>query len=202
PPYDAITENVIKINPTSAKGNSLTLYPTLAHEGFPGHCYQTTYYYATNPHPIRTLVDNFGYVEGYAMYIESYAYQWLLPNDPNLAKFLDLDTELNYLLQALIDIGVNYEGWGKEEVGKFLREMGFSDSAELIKSLYEYVISDPGLLLPYGIGLVEMNELRKAAENALKDKFNEIEYHKVILEAGPMYFDLLEEKVNNWISSK
>ena len=199
PPFDYISDNVIKINPLAAKGDTVTLYSTLAHEGFPGHCYQTTYYYDTNPHPIRTLVDNLGYTEGYAMYVEMYCFEWLLEDDENLARFLALDTELNYLLQALVDIGVNYEGWGKTGIRSFLREFGFVDSDEMVNSLYEYVVSDPGLLLPYGIGLLEMNELRSTAENALNDQFDEIEYHRVLLESGPMYFDLLSEKVNEYI---
>lgn len=199
PPFDYIEDNVIKINPLATKGDTTTLYTTLAHEGFPGHCYQTTYYYDTNPHPIRTLVENLGYTEGYAMYVEMYSFDWLLEDDPNLARFLALDTELNYLLQALIDIGVNYEGWGKEGIRSFLREFGFVDSDEMVNGLYEYVVSDPGLLLPYGIGLLEMNDLRNTAENEMKDQFNEVEYHRVLLEAGPMYFDLLTEKVNDYV---
>jgi uncharacterized protein (DUF885 family) len=161
----------------------VTLYTTLAHEGFPGHLYQTTYYYATNPHPIRTLVDNFGYVEGYAMYVQAYANKWALEGDKNLAEFLTLDTEMNYLLQALVDIGVNYEGWGKEGIASFLRDLGFNDSPGLVNSLYEYVVSDPGLLLPYGIGLVEMKELRNYAEQNSK-KFNEIEYNLRNMKVG------------------
>jgi len=168
----------------------------LAHEGFPGHCFQTTYYYDTNPHPIRTIVENQGYIEGYAMYVEMYSFEWMLEDDPNLARFLALDTELNYLLQALVDIGVNYEGWGKEGIRSFLKEYGFVDSDEMVNSLYEYVVSDPGLLLPYGIGLLEMNELRKDTEEKLGKRFDEVEYHRTILEAGPMYFDLLKEKIN------
>lgn len=196
PPFDFITDNVIKFNPLATKGDTVTLYSTLAHEGFPGHCFQTTYYYDTNPHPIRTIVENQGYIEGYAMYVEMYSFEWMLEDDPNLARFLALDTELNYLLQALVDIGVNYEGWGKEGIRSFLKEYGFVDSDEMVNSLYEYVVSDPGLLLPYGIGLLEMNELRKDTEEKLGKRFDEVEYHRTILEAGPMYFDLLKEKIN------
>jgi uncharacterized protein (DUF885 family) len=130
--------------------------------------------------------------------VQAYANQWALEDDKNLAEFLTLDTEMNYLLQALVDIGVNYEGWGKDGIASFLRDLGFNDSPGLVNSLYEYVVSDPGLLLPYGIGLVEMKELRNYVEQNSK-MFNEIEYHQVILESGPMYFDLLKEKVDNWL---
>ncbi|MBQ7889862.1 MAG: DUF885 domain-containing protein [Erysipelotrichaceae bacterium] len=199
PPFDYITDNVIKINPMATSGDSVTLYSTLAHEGFPGHCYQTTYYYATNPHAIRTIVENLGYTEGYAMYVEMYSFDWLLEKDPTLARFLKLDTEMNYLLQAIIDMGVNYEGWGKEGVRSLLREYGLNDSDELVDSLYNYVVQDPGLLLPYGIGLLEMNGLRMYAEGMMGKDFDEVDYHRVLLESGPMYFDLLKEKVDNWI---
>ncbi|WP_289445788.1 DUF885 family protein, partial [Klebsiella pneumoniae] len=52
----------------------LHLYTTLAHEGYPGHLYQTTYYASQNPSPIRSLLNFGGYVEGWATYAEMCSY--------------------------------------------------------------------------------------------------------------------------------
>lgn len=205
PPIDDVTDNVIKINPTQTENNIETLYTTLAHEGFPGHCYQNTYYFSLNPHPIRTQYDFLGYGEGWAMAVELDALKWLLPDDSNLADFLGYDIYYPYLLQAMIDIGVNYYNWDQAQLKTWLAEYGVVyglDNDESVAMLYQGVISDPSVLLAYGIGMMEMVTLKKKAQEALENKFNLVEYHQVILHAGPMTFDLLEQKVDAWIAAK
>lgn len=73
PPMDTGAPNVIYINHGRQISN-LELFTTLAHEGFPGHLYQTVYFGRQNPSHIRYLIDYSGYVEGWATYVESYAY--------------------------------------------------------------------------------------------------------------------------------
>ena len=64
PPLDQETENIMKVNPAYAD-NSETLWTTLAHEGFPGHCYQHNYFQNTDPHPIRRVLSETAYAEGW-----------------------------------------------------------------------------------------------------------------------------------------
>ena len=73
PPLDTRTPNTIYINHGRSISN-LELFTTLSHEGFPGHLYQTVYFGRQNPSHIRYLIDSSGYVEGWATYVESYAY--------------------------------------------------------------------------------------------------------------------------------
>ena len=68
PPVDTRTPNVIYIN-DSGRTSSLELFGTLAHEGFPGHLYQTVSFAENNPSDIRYLVTSPGYVEGWATYV-------------------------------------------------------------------------------------------------------------------------------------
>lgn len=75
PPMDTGTPNVIYINHGRQISN-LELFTTLAHEGFPGHLYQTVYFGRQSPSHIRYLIDYSGYVEGWATYVESYAYDY------------------------------------------------------------------------------------------------------------------------------
>lgn len=202
PPLDNITDNVIKINPAHAKDDLETLYLSLAHEGFPGHCYQNTYFYDTHPHPIRSIVDFTGYGEGWAMKVELEALHWILEDDPALADFIAYDTSYGYLLQSLADVGVNYYGWSKADLLQWLKEYGAvygldnEDSADM---LFQLVINDPGLIVPYGLGLMKMVDLKEEAMQELKKKFDPVEYHRFLLEIGPMTYDLLEEKVEDWI---
>ena len=75
PPVDTGSPNVIYIN-DSGRSTSLELFGTLAHEGFPGHLYQTVSFSRSKPANIRYLITSSGYVEGWATYVESYAYQY------------------------------------------------------------------------------------------------------------------------------
>ena len=73
PEIDSYKENVIYIN----KAQTAELYPTLAHEGYPGHLYQNVYYAARNDDPVRYLLDYPGYSEGYATYVEVFSYSMM-----------------------------------------------------------------------------------------------------------------------------
>lgn len=97
PPVDIGSPNVIYIN-NSGRSTSLELFGTLAHEGFPGHLYQTVSFSRSKPANIRYLITSSGYVEGWATYVESYAYQYAASLMTNLSRnsassdFHDSDT--------------------------------------------------------------------------------------------------------------
>ena len=71
PPMDAFDKNVIYINPDSSLEGA-ALFTTLAHEGFPGHLYQTVYAresgIADRQNPLRGILDYPGYCEGWAVF--------------------------------------------------------------------------------------------------------------------------------------
>lgn len=204
PPVDDITDNVIKINPKHTGDDLPTLYTTLAHEGFPGHCYQKTYYFNTNPNPIRTVYDFLGYDEGWAMMAELDALPWIL-EDQALATFLASETYYLYLIQSMTDVGVNYYGWNKQELQSWLQEYGSIyglEADETVDALYNSAVNDPGLLLEYGFGMMKMLSIREEAMEKLGKKFDNVEYHQLILESGSVTFDLMEEIVENWIEEK
>ena len=108
PAIDNIEENVIYIN-QGHMGNDLTLFTTLAHEGYPGHLYQTVFYESTDPDPIRSLMDFGGYVEGWATYAEMGSY-YLTPLSKEQAVILKKNSSGIRGLLALADMGNNYDG--------------------------------------------------------------------------------------------
>ncbi len=84
PPVDTLNPNAIYINRFAALEDT-ELFTTLAHEGFPGHLYQTITFASTNPPSIRHLFNMSGYVEGWATYTEPYAYSYI-EQDPDLSR--------------------------------------------------------------------------------------------------------------------
>lgn len=195
-PIDAYDENSIYLNMGSDGAGDL--WSTLAHEGIPGHMYQFTYYLSTNPEPIRSLLNFNGYTEGWATYVEMMSYDMYkdYPDD-SYADFERINSELNLLVSARVEIGVNYEGWDLEATQKYLSDNGFnSDGAE---SIMDYVIAEPVNYQMYVMGWQSFQELRDYAESALGNKFDEQAFHKVVLDAGPSQFYLIEKLVKQYV---
>ena len=197
PTIDDISRNIIKVNPNSGQEH-IKLYTTVSHEGFPGHLYQITYFLSTNPNPIRSVVSHIGYTEGWAMYTETKA-TYDLDLTEGEAFVYNLDIKLNYYLSAAVDIGVNGLGWTLEDTKEWLSKYNFGEFAT---SLYEQALMFPAMLVPYGMGLLQMDNLRNYAESKLSDKFDEIEFNKVLLDNGDRPFELVKEDVNEYIKGK
>lgn len=192
PPIDDMRDNVIKINGDNVSDN-MDLYTTLAHEGFPGHLYQVNYYLSTNPAPIRNAISMMGYQEGWGMYAEGLALQTSGLN-AYAAEYNKLEIELNYVLDAAVDLGVNGLGWGTKEISSYLNQLGLNDS--LAKSLYDFVTEEPGTILPYGVGVSVFELLKEKAETELGDDFDLKEFNTVLLNGGDRPFQVVEEDVN------
>lgn len=198
PAMDDYENNSIYINNGSDGAGSL--WSTLAHEGIPGHMYQFVYFLSSDPEPLRTLLSFNGYQEGWATYTEMMSYQYYEDYANECYADLErLNSELNLLVSARVEIGVNYEGWTLEDTQNYLSESGFNPEAA--KDVMDYVIAEPANYQMYVLGWLEFEELRSYAEDSLGEKFDEIEYHKVVLDAGPCQFNLLKTKVDQYINS-
>ncbi|NCB33491.1 MAG: DUF885 family protein [Erysipelotrichia bacterium] len=195
PPIDNIEKNVIKVN-----GDNITdktdLYTSLSHEGFPGHCYQFTYYYSTDPSPIRSLVLPLGYIEGWAMYAETMALD-TSGLDQMTREYQLVIIEMGYMAETLLDLGINGLGWTKQEAKTEMSSIGMNE--EYAETYYEMMFNQPCRLTSYGLGMAEMLRLRDKAESTLGTSFDPISYNEVILQNGPRSFELVEQDVDSYI---
>ena len=166
--------------------------PTLAHEGYPGHMYQITYYYNTNPNPIRTVYENSGYSEGWASYVEglSYDYCGFSEDVADFYRISNLTMALN--LYCRLDLGIHYEGWDINTAGKFITQYLMLDKAT-IQEIYDTILYNPTNYLIYGIGMDEILELRENMEENLGNTFDVKEFHSQLLNLGPAPFPVIEK---------
>ena len=198
PAVDRFGDNVIYINPPEITDN-LSLFTILAHEGYPGHMYQTVYYFQRMPHPIRLALESLGYDEGWATYVEMKSYSYAgLPTAE--AELLRNSKEYDLLFISRIDLGANALGWGIEEVAEVCEELGIVDR-ETIEELYSTVIGNPLLYLPYSLGLIELSLLLDEAEKAQRRNFELVEFHRFILDFGSAPFSLIRERMQDWIAA-
>lgn len=190
PAIDNTGENVIYIN-RAHMNDDLTLFTTLAHEGYPGHLYQTIYYESTDPDPVRSVMDFGGYVEGWATYAEMGSY-YLTPLSKEQAVLLQKNSSIILGLYALADMGIHYEGWSRMDTVAFFSNYGITDT-ETIERIYELIIGSPGNYLKYYIGYVEFLELKKDWAEEKGTGFSQKEFHEAVLKVGPAPFDIVEK---------
>lgn len=191
PAIDNYTQNVIYINPAS-NYSGIDLYTTLAHEGYPGHLYQSVFFNAQSPDLLRCILDTGGYVEGWATYVEMYSYS-LWPGDSTEAAIHQKNRSFTLGLASLLDIGIHYHGYSLEDVSAFLEQLGFG--TETARSLYQSILQAPANYLQYYVGYLNFQSLRDQISNRLGNRFSLKDFHQAVLETGPAPFALLEREV-------
>lgn len=199
-PVDNSSIQNIYIN-NGANNSFSGLYPTIAHEGYPGHLYQHLYYSNTEHELIRDVMSFTGYSEGWATYVEmiSYSYAGV---DMNLATALAAYNVYSLCLYGQMDLGINYYGWTKETLADFVYEHFETEDDELVNDLYGAFLEKPGNYLNYILGYIEIMELKKTATSELGTKFNLKEFHKFLLDFGDAPFYIIEDYMKKWIETQ
>lgn len=190
PPIDTLTPNSIYLNNYNQQ-QGLTLYSTLAHEGFPGHMYQTLFFAQTNPDPIRHLFANGGFVEGWATYIETFACQYA-PVSYEVGQYMALNRSFYLCLYSLLDIYIHYYGWTLAETSEYLSVLGITDAAAQAE-IYQILIEDPANYLKYCLGSLYIQDLRTTTKEQIGNDFELLSFHETLLAIGPAPFPVIEK---------
>lgn len=202
PPIDSTDSNIIYIN--NNRVDNREIFSTMAHEGYPGHLYQTNYYQKEkNPHPIRHLLRSEGYDEGWGTYAQLYSYQYLTfkNTDKETAKALrqlyrDNDI-LSLSLSALSDLYVNYKDYDQKALTEYLKPYGVKE--ENVSAIYQYVTENPASYLSYCLGYYELMDIQNSMKEQLGENFDIKEFHQLILDSGSCPFSILREQVNQFV---
>ena len=204
-------KNTIYIN-NSSTPQGLDLFTTLAHEGYPGHLYQTVYYgLYSNQHNIpliRHIMNYEGYLEGWAIYCELYSYNYatkLYPIEERTFytlwhKLLLTDRKLQLAILSLLDINLHFYDDSFETAKNILNLYGITDN-ETITSIYRYVLEEPGNYLKYYMGYLSIMDLKEKAKTIMGSDFTDKKFHELILNAGPSDYDNLEKRIMTYSSS-
>ena len=221
PPIDNVLSNTIYINELDTT-DDISLFTTLAHEGYPGHLYQTVYaqthWTSSGSTPLQSILYYGGYVEGWAMYAEltSYDYAVKLAADeyPDAAGYFlacRLDRQVQLCLYTLLDIAIHYDGATLEDVQQILSSFGSSD-ARTIAAIYAYIAEEPCNYPKYYLGYLEIMELKRQAadiwhsnhptaaadyEKIYTDSDFLYYFHSFLLDNGPADFKTLSDLLSS-----
>lgn len=202
PPIDDNSSNSIYVN-RSTVPEGLELYTTLAHEGYPGHLYQTTYYQTLCPKndiaPLRNILNYSGYVEGWALYTEflsySYAAELLTDKTGNedyllLYELYQLERKASLSMLTLLDIGIHYYGMDFDRTKELLSTHGIYKEED-VREIFEYVVEEPANYPKYYWSYLEILSLKEAAKEQMGEYYSDYAFHRFFLECGPSDFTTL-----------
>jgi uncharacterized protein (DUF885 family) len=185
--------------PDATQYNVLEDEDLFLHEAIPGHHFQMSLQQENTNLPDFRRYNWFGaYGEGWALYAESLGKELGLYNDPY--QYLGmLNDEMHRAIRLVVDTGIHYKGWTREQAIQYSLDNEAESEASITSEVERYM-AIPGQALSYKIGQLKIMELREKAQSRLKDKFDIKKFHQIVLESGVMPLDLLEKKINAWIS--
>lgn len=190
PAMDAPQQNVIYINPSYAPDQT-ELITTLAHEGYPGHLYQNSFENTENYSPVRNLFYIGGYTEGWGLYSEYYAYDFLGYSEAE-GDFLRAMSSLNFAVCASLDLAIHGEGWTEEDCRTYLASFGIKEE-ERIHNLYLNILEEPSNYLKYYLGYLEICKLKERMFDS-HTEWTDLDFHTWFLNMGPAPFEILREQ--------
>ena len=189
---DTFDANTILVNGTTVPDGRIC-----SHEGYPGHMYQSIYHRSRTSHPYMYVFGSIGYMEGWAEYSELYGLKYFDIDEGKLAQ-LRCMCELAGLLEARIDLGVNYESWNINSFRQYCSELGLENdtsSDTVAYSIMSHVATDPHYTTKYFMGYLNtgltISEVRKAVPgktdkelhtaylNSLTGTFEQIKAHMI-----------------------
>lgn len=190
PPIDSANENTIYINP-AYNNDSMSLYSTLAHEGFPGHMYQNLYSSANQSNLVRNIFNFQGYSEGYATYAENLSYKYL-ELDETIKNIYAISQSISLGIYARLDLAIHGEGYSLNQTKDFLTQYGITDDNAALE-IFQSIVEQPANYMSYYGGYLEFLELKNTAEEKAGDNFSIKEFHNYILSMGEAPFDILRK---------
>lgn len=196
-PMDDYRNNVIYIN-RNPRYSSNDRYNVIAHEGYPGHLYQNVYFRANCDSDLRKMMSFQGYSEGWATYVEQLSYTLDNGLDPKMGQMLAANSAASLGLHACLDIYVNYMGWDKEKVHKYLENF-YSEPGSVADDIFDAMVENPGNYLSYYVGYLEFLNMRKTAEAQLGSRFDAREFHTFLLDMGNAPFDVIQAYFTAWL---
>jgi uncharacterized protein (DUF885 family) len=173
---------------------------TLAyHEGVPGHHWQIATAQELRGLPqFRKLIPFTAYLEGWALYTEWLAKEagWY-EGDP-FGDLGRLQAELFRAVRLVVDTGIHAKRWPREQAIAYMREKTGMGEKEVTAEIERYIVN-PGQACAYKVGMLKIQELRKRAQSELGTKFDQRQFHDVVLKNGAVPLEILEEQVVAYI---
>jgi len=181
--------------------SKISMEATAYHEAIPGHHMQIDIAQNLPNLPMfRKQPNHTAYIEGWALYAEQLGKDVGFYKDP-LSDYGRLSSELFRACRLVVDTGVHYKKWTRQQMIDFMREHSALDEPDIQAEADRY-IAIPAQALAYKMGQLKILELRELAKQELGDRFDIKAFHDMILNAGTLPLNILDARIKNWIKEQ
>ena len=199
---DGSRPGVVYVNTSDYQNRTLTnVESTAYHEGVPGHHMQISIAQTLPDLPMfRQQAGYTAYVEGWALYAERLGKDIGFYKDP-YSYYGHLSEEMLRAVRLVLDTGVHYKHWTRQQMIDFFHEHTSDDEPDLQAETDRY-IAIPGQALAYKLGQLEILKLRQLAKDDLGTRYDIRAFHDEILNGGALPLDVLDARVTAWIAQQ
>ncbi len=192
----------LRIDTYNATDRNLDVVEAIAyHEGLPGHHMQISISEELTDVPeFRKFEGYTAFVEGWALYSERLGKDVGLYQDP-YSDYGRLENDIWRAIRLVVDTGVHSRHWTRQQMVDFFHDHSGIDETSIQAEVDRY-IAWPSQALAYKTGQLKILELRDRAKKQLGDKFDLRSFHDQVIDAGALPLDVLEERINTWISGQ
>jgi uncharacterized protein (DUF885 family) len=177
------------------------LEATAFHETWPGHHLQMSVaLFGTGVHPVLRYVYVAGMAEGWGLYTELLADEMGLYSS-DLDRIGMLSNQALRAARLVVDPGIHALGWTREQAIQYMLE-NTAESRAAVESEVDRYIAVPGQATAYMIGSLEIQDLRRLAEERLGDAFDVRGFHDVMLRDGAVTLPMLRAAVERWVAEQ
>ena len=174
---------------------------TVFHEALPGHHMQVSIAQELKGVPFfRRVISFTAYHEGWALYAERLASEMGLASEP-LDQLGRLRDEMMRAVRLVVDTGIHYKRWSREEAIEYMMENTGMGEAEATAEIERYFVA-PGQALAYKVGMLSILGMREKARAELGGKFDLKQFHTVVLSHGALPMTVLDRVVDDWIAAQ
>jgi uncharacterized protein (DUF885 family) len=174
---------------------------TAFHESYPGHHMQVSLALTNQDlHPILRYIGVSGFVEGWALYSERLADEIGLYSS-DVARLGMLSNEAYRAARLVVDPGMHVMGWSRDDAIRYMLEHT-AEGIDGLSSEVDRYAAVPGQATSYLVGSLEIQRLRRKAEQALGEKFDIREFHDRILANGGVTLPMLGTTIDTWIAEQ
>ncbi len=179
--------------------DNIDMYQTIAHEGIPGHMYQTQFNHENLPYRLARILGKTGFTEGWAVYASVVALSLIEDIPDDLLTFYGAYTNYLNTVGAMMELDIHYNALTEDE---FAEAYGMLFEEEGMKETYRHLADNVIYYMPYYYGYSRFAEFRREAEKELGEKFDAPSFHRAVLKAGSAPFDIVQRNVKKYIRER
>lgn len=173
------------------------LEATTFHESVPGHHLQLALARELGLHPVLGELEVVSHLEGWGLYAERLADEMGLYSSP-LQRLGMLALDSLRAARLVVDTGLHAMGWTRDRAVRFM-VANTAEERSVAEVEVDRYAADPGQATAYMVGRLEIERLRRLAEDRLGGRFRVGDFHDVVLGNGMVPLPELARLVEAWI---